>query len=218
MPLRAPWIAAVVLAASSWGAAQKTVTVGIPTADFNFVSAAQLRTEWCWAASIQMVLNWYGVPVKQSDVVGRIYGRTVDRAATEDAMARALRGTAYNRKHEKVRLYAERRQGIPPTGFLLDELGNRHPLLITFHSTRTMLHAVVITSAEYERNERGGVHVTALTFRDPNPTIKGRHPAGAIRLTGTELGKFANSISSYYVVDVEKDRAEQKVVGKAASR
>ena len=193
------------------------MTVGIPTADFNFVSAAQLHTEWCWAASIQMVLNWYGVPVRQADVVSRIYGKTVDRAATEEAIVHAMRGTAYNRKHEKVRLYAERRQGVPPTGLLLDELGNRHPLLVTFHSTKTMLHAVVITSAEYERNEKGNVHVTSLTFRDPNPSIKGRHPAGALKLSGAELAKFAGSISSYYVVGVEQVRPVQKVVGKAGN-
>jgi Papain-like cysteine protease AvrRpt2 len=216
MQVKARWIALAVLIASSFSGAQKPTTVGIPTAEFNFVSAAQLRTEWCWAASVQMILNWYDIPVKQSDVVGRIYGRTVDRAATEDAITRALSGTAYTRRNEKIRLHAERRRGLPPTNFLVDELGKRHPMMITFRSTRTMLHAVVVTSAEYEHNANGGVHVTALTFRDPNPRIKGRRPAGAIRLTGTELAKFVRSVSSYYVVDVEKDKAEQKVAGRAA--
>src|SRR4051812_45564163 len=111
MRLRMKWIAIAVLALANWAHAQKTTTVGIPTASFNFASAAQLRTEWCWAASVQMILNWYNIPVKQSDVVGRIYGRPVDAAASEDAITVALSGTAYDRTKNKVHLQATRMRG-----------------------------------------------------------------------------------------------------------
>ncbi len=203
MRLRKRWIAILFVALSSWAFGQKTTSVGIPTADFNFASAAQLKTEWCWAASVQMILNWYHVPVSQTDVVGRIYGRPIDAAASEDAITLALSGTAYDRSHKKVLLHAKRIRGVPPTDLLVNELSEEHPVLLTFRSTRTMLHAVVLTSAEYERNKDGRIHVTSLTFRDPNPSIKGRKPAVAIRLTGAELARFVRSISSYYLVSVK---------------
>jgi len=182
--------------------AQKPVTVGIPTAQFNFVSATQLHTDWCWAASVQMVLNWYNVPVRQTDVVKRIYGRLVDAAASEDEIAVALSGTAYDRRDHIVHLASVRRRGVPPAGLLVTELGEKHPLLITFRSTHTMLHAVVLTSAEYFTDGQG-FHLTALTFRDPNPTFQERHTAESYRVTGGELQRFLRAISSYYLVSVQ---------------
>lgn len=47
-------------------AAQLTV-VGIPTDSFNKVYATQRNSEWCWAASIQMILNYYGINIAQED-------------------------------------------------------------------------------------------------------------------------------------------------------
>ncbi|ABF41583.1 hypothetical protein Acid345_2582 [Candidatus Koribacter versatilis Ellin345] len=202
--MRLKWIALVALALSAWAGAQKTTAVGIPSADFNFASAVQLKTDWCWAASVQMVLNWYHIPVKQTDVVGRIYGKPVDKAASEDEITVALSGTAYDRDHHKVLLRAKRIRGVPPTDLLVDELERQRPVLLTIRSTRTMLHAVVLTSAEYEVNKEGHIHVTSLTYRDPNPSIKSRKPATAIQLSGAELGHFVRSISSYYLVSMKK--------------
>ena len=194
--------AALILLLAGVAGAQKPVTVGIPVAQFNFVSAAQLHTDWCWAASVQMVLNWYNIPVKQSDVVNRIYGKPVDSAATENAIAVALSGTAYDRRQRMVHLHADRLHGVPPTDLLLLELSERHPMLITFRSTKTMLHAVVLTGAEYVENEQGR-QITALTFRDPNPSFRDRHPAEALRVSGEDLTRFLRAISSYYLLSVQ---------------
>jgi hypothetical protein len=202
MRLRSIWTSALVFALCGLARAQTPVTVGIPTAQFNFVSAAQLQTEWCWAASIQMILNWYNIPIKQSDVVTRIYGKTVDSAASENAIRVALSGTAYDRKGRKVSLHTERKHGVPPTQLLIDQLSSRRPMLVTFHSTPTMLHAVVLTSAEYVKDDKG-IRLTALTVRDPNPAFKGRHAAATIRVSGEKLDQLLRAMSSYYLVTVK---------------
>lgn len=194
--------AAVLMLLTGLAGAQKAVTVGIPIAQFNFVSATQLHADWCWAASVQMVLNWYNIPVKQTDVVNRIYGKTVDAAASENAIAVALSGTAYDRRHREVHLHADRRRGAPPSNLLVQELSGRHPMLITFRSTRTMLHAVVLTSAEYVQTEQGP-QIRALTFRDPSPGFRQRHVAETFRVTGNDLARFLRSISSYYLFSLQ---------------
>lgn len=181
---------------------QKPVQVGIPTAQFNFVSAAQLHTDWCWAASVQMVLNWYKIPVKQSDVVNRILGKPVDATVSEDAIAVALSGTAWDRSQHEVHMHADRLRGTPASTLLVAELSAQHPMLITFHSAKTMLHAVVLTAAEYVRSPQGP-RLTALTFRDPSPNFKDRRTAEAFRVTGAELQRFLGSISSYYLFKVQ---------------
>lgn len=178
--------------------AQKPVQVGIPTAQFNFVSAAQLHTDWCWAASVQMVLNWYNIPVTQSDVVNRILGKPVDATVSEDAIAVALSGTAWDRRKREVHMHADRLRGVPASSLLVSELNARHPMLITFWSAKNMLHAVVLTGAEYVRSPQGP-RLTALTFRDPSPNFKDRRTAEAFRVTGTDLQRFLRAISSYYM-------------------
>ena len=200
--MRALRSAALFVALAGIAAAQTPVTVGIPTAQFNFASAAQLQTEWCWAASVQMVLNWYNVPVKQVDVVERIYGKPIDEAATEDAIRVALSGTAYDRKGHKVTMHADRRLGAPSAQLLISQMNEQRPMLITVHSTKKMLHAVVLTSAEYVGSGKDA-HITALTFRDPNPVFKDRRAARTIRLTGPQLARFARTISSYYLLTIK---------------
>jgi hypothetical protein len=203
MRLKTLWASALFFGSISGAlaVAPQPTTVGIPTSQFNFVAATQLRTEWCWAASIQMVLNWYNVPVKQADVVNRIYHRTTDLAATEDAMTLALSGTAYDRRGRKVFLHAERQQGAPSASLLIREMRDRHPMLVTVHSSRRMLHALVITSVDTV-SDKTGQTITAITFRDPRPTIRGRHAAGTVRVTGERLQRFLRTISSYYLVTV----------------
>jgi len=180
----------------------RPIEVGIPTTAFNFVSATQMQTEWCWAASVQMVLNWYDIPVKQSQVVERVYGKTVDAAASENEIASAMNGIALDRRGRKVHLHTVRYTGIPAVSVLVSEMQQKHPLLITFRSSKKMLHAVVLTSAEYTQTEQG-IHVTSLTFRDPNPTFHDRYEAGAIRVSGEKLNEFVQSISSYYLVSLK---------------
>lgn len=196
------WPVVLGLSACALGSTAKPITVGIPTSQFNFVAATQAQTEWCWAASVQMILNWYNVPVKQSDVVNRIYHRAVDAAASEDAITVALSGTAYDRRGRKVRLQAERRRGTPAAGELMSEMSLRHPMLVTVHSTRRMLHAVVVTSVETIDGDEGST-ITAITFRDPKPNLRGRHTAGSVRVSGSDLTRFLSSISSYYLVSVK---------------
>src|ERR1700728_4718200 len=46
--------------------------VGIPS--IIFTPAAQQQDEWCWAASIQMILSYYHIPVTQEMIVNQIKG------------------------------------------------------------------------------------------------------------------------------------------------
>lgn len=195
--------ALVIVALVVLAPAQKTISVGIPTAQFNFVSAAQLQNEWCWAAAVQMVLNWYHLPITQSEVVERIYGRPVDAAVSEDVITQALSGVGRDRAGNLLQVRALRKQGIPPGGLLVGEMERERPMLVTIHSSQSMLHAMVITSAEYKRT-KNGVFISALIVRDPNPVFKNRRPALALRLTGANLGRFVRSISSYYLVSVKE--------------
>src|SRR6266513_2976234 len=50
---------------------------GILSQNFNYYASSQKNTNWCWAASLQMVFNYYGVNISQEDIVARSYGTDV---------------------------------------------------------------------------------------------------------------------------------------------
>lgn len=73
--------------------------VGVPTEDFEYYAAPQKegkqrQSNWCWAACIQMVLNYDGLYITQEDIVRKIYGDLVDAPANESQVQYALSGWA----------------------------------------------------------------------------------------------------------------------------
>jgi hypothetical protein len=57
----------------TFGAPEAVRYVGIPSEEMNGVAAMQTSSQWCWAASIQMVLNFHGVNITQEQIVARTY-------------------------------------------------------------------------------------------------------------------------------------------------
>lgn len=72
----------------------KYTYVGIPDRDFNEIAiyGKQRNMNWCWAACVQMVLNFHHIPVEQEDVVEKTLGSLIDKPADPDMMFKALNG------------------------------------------------------------------------------------------------------------------------------
>ena len=83
------------LAAQKLGALKdKYVYVGIPQSEFAEIASygKQRSMNWCWAACIQMVMNYHAIPVAQEQIVKRTLGRLADVPADPQMMFRALNG------------------------------------------------------------------------------------------------------------------------------
>src|SRR5260370_13490759 len=70
--------------------------IGIPTPVADFVAAAQAQDMWCWAACIQMILNFYGIPITQDEIVTRVYGYPINEPATDGVISASLNGWGIN--------------------------------------------------------------------------------------------------------------------------
>jgi hypothetical protein len=88
--------------------------------------------------------------------------------------------------------------GTPGSAIVVAELRDRHPMLVTFRSSKSMLHAVVITSAEYIEGANGP-QLTSITYSDPSSNIPDRHAASTFRISGSELQRFLRAVSSFYL-------------------
>lgn len=154
-----------------------TYEVGIPR-DYVLAWAhprdmgRQIESQWCWAASVQMVLNMAHVPVTQKEIVKQTFGREENRPATALQMMTALDGwsSIYRGKRVVVRAFIE-----PSLDQILTDLYLNYPVILILKFGTKIGHAVVITAARYKISGNKK-QILYFLIRDPWPS----HPSSAL--------------------------------------
>lgn len=130
---------------------EKYTYVGVPTSDFSAIATfgKQRNTNWCWAACIQMVLNYYNIPVAQEQIVKRTLGKLADKPADPNMMFKALNGWEVDIFGNKVLInsnyYSTSTKEI--TTFLATE----KPLIVGLQQSGTNIgHAYVLIGMYYQ--------------------------------------------------------------------
>ena len=152
--------------------------VGIPSEQFVHFAAPegdgrQRMQNWCWAACIQMVLNWHGLYVKQEDIVRRVFGGTVDRPAQPNEMLSALRGSVQDARGGQSQIQAD------PVNVnmksVIQDLEYRWPLVVGLSGKGGTGHAYVMTAAYFYMDKNSGNPIIdRVVLRDPYPTKQSR--------------------------------------------
>lgn len=145
---------------------------GVPSDPFEFFAAPaqagrQRQSNWCWAASIQMVLNYHGLFVSQEQIVQRIYGGQVDLPAQPMQILAALSGWAPDARGRYSAIYAS-----PYTDSgaqIVRDLGYRWPLIVGLRNANGGGHAVVITAVYYQVDRWNNPIFLRVVVRDPWP-------------------------------------------------
>ncbi len=147
-----------------------TYVVGIPR-DYVLAWARpkdlgrQEESNWCWAASVAMVLNFAHVPVTQDQIVERVFGRRVNKPATVFQIVQAIDGWHSVYKGKKVVVTAF----LEPSGEqILQDLYLNYPVILALKTGKRIGHAVVITAAKY-RVVKGRKEIRYFLVRDPWP-------------------------------------------------
>jgi hypothetical protein len=169
--------------------------VGMSTEVLNFVTAAQAQDMWCWAASIQTILNSYGIPIGQDQIVARIFGTTKNEPATDAAISASLDGWGFDSIGRRVVVQSRVSPGSPTLDVLVEELAQKHPILVAYGSGLTVGHAVVITGISHI-----GWCITSLVYRDPWPSDENRASCGRVEVSGPALTQFLSSVRSHWLV------------------
>lgn len=152
--------------------AQKIYYVGIPGTKLNYVSATQEKAQWCWAASIQMVLNYYNIDINQRQIVERTYGKNIygelpNWAASVQTIHSNLNNWSVDNKGKNYIVNAQFGTGAPEPFFLIQELSQHRPVIIGYQSDFGG-HAVVVTALSYYKTAMGPV-IRSIIVRDPLP-------------------------------------------------
>lgn len=150
---------------------------------FNYLAAPEVagrqrQSNWCWAAALQMILNYKGVLTTQEHLVEMLYGVQVDQPANKFQIMDVM-----NHNFTNIHGRASRVESYDIDPFVFENfihfLGKeKQPMLIGLRGSQTGAtgHAYVLTGAEFKVNARGEViEVTQVNLRDPwpmNPTEK----------------------------------------------
>jgi len=177
--------------------------VGIPSAQFNYFSASQQMPQWCWAASIQMVLNYYGVSITQPQIVARTYGvdpfgNLPNWSGNFQAITANLNNWNFDNMGSQYSVSSSVYPGAPRPDVLVNELSNGHPIMIGYKSGPNSGHAVVITAVDFTPTPQG-IRINSIVVRDPWPSPQNTASLGRVEYPGAIL---ANKIQAHWYIRV----------------
>ena len=180
-------IIAIILACQIWFLPQTTFAemtqigpgryvAGIPSGQFQYFAAPegygrQRSANWCWAACIQMVLNYHGLYVTQEEIVTRIYGQLVDQPGQPEQILQALSGWAPDLRGRYSAIIADTYSITGPS--LVSDLAYRWPLIVGLRGD-PVGHAYVLTAVTYEVDAWNNPIFKSVVLRNPWPDSPSR--------------------------------------------
>jgi ABC-type bacteriocin/lantibiotic exporter with double-glycine peptidase domain len=178
--------------------------IGIDIVRMNFVAARQLNSQWCWAACIKMVLNYYGVSITQKQIVARTYkanelGQLPNWPATYKTIHKNLNNWGIDNNGIRYKVTAKIFPGAPDPRLLLTELKNKRPIILAYSNGNNTGHAVIITGASYEV-KNANIAIKTVVVRDPWPNEENIKTFGRVEYFGKDLADLMNA---FWLVRVE---------------
>lgn len=172
---------------------QQSIYVGIPSNKINYYASSQRNSNWCWAASIQMIMNYYGIDITQEQIVSRSYGRDPygnlpNWTGNLKVISANLNNWSVDNSGRKYSVQSSLYSGAPTPSYLIQELSEQHPVLIGYRSG-TGGHAVIITAVSYI-STASGPRILSIVVRDPWPSQTNINNRGRVEYSGRSLASL----------------------------
>ena len=200
--LFAAWLLAGASFAQPVGSA---LQVGIPSAEMDFVAAAQQSPQWSWAAAIEMVLTYHGVAITQPQIVARTYGTDLwgnlpDWGGSIEAITANLNNWSIDNYGRQYAVAATLYWGAPAPHVLIDELRNRRPMIISYLDGSPSGRTVVVTAATFSQTALGP-RILSIVVRDPWPSPANIAKRGRNEYDGASLAQL---IAAHWFISVSR--------------
>ena len=145
----------------------------LPENMVRHMAVVQERSNWCWAAAMQMVLGRYGLRAAQSDIVAARFGAPANRRLQSADIASAVERVWLDAEGERFRVQAVAQSRVPQGSLplsaqvVLKALAGDHPLLLAANG-----HVVVVVEVKFTRyRDTHFVRITGGTVVDPRSDI-----------------------------------------------
>lgn len=182
---------------------QQLVYVGIPRTSFDHFASDQRNSNWCWAASLQMIFNYYGVDLDQASIVARSYGtdpfgNLPNWTGNLQVITANLNNWNLTRSGIRYSVQASMNIGAPNPTYLIRELSDQRPILAGYMAGPGSGHAVVITGCSYILTA-SGPYIHTIIVRDPWPTPQNIANAGRVEYPASD---FAQVVQAHWYIRV----------------
>ncbi|MEM0517857.1 papain-like cysteine protease family protein [Aequorivita flava] len=138
---------------------------------FNYHVARQESQNWCWAACIQMVLDYQGLEVGQCEIVNNAFGQgCIDRPADCYTIQNAAAGWRVN--GYPIKAYMEHN---PTAHSIINDLAYKYPLIVGLNiPNQNIGHAYVLTAVFFQYDNYNRKIPYKVVLRDPWPSNPSR--------------------------------------------
>jgi hypothetical protein len=133
------------------------------TDSFKYHMAEQEHDNWCWAACIEMVLEYQGLNVSQTQIVKKAYGEIVNRPADCDMTTNTANGWRLGSEKIKARevMHFDAK-------YVIDALAKKYPLIVGLNMPgQNIGHAYVLTAIYFHVDSKGKPVPDYVVLRDP---------------------------------------------------
>lgn len=183
---------------------QEPIYVGIKSDTFRYFSSLQHSSNWCWAASLQMIFNYYGIAITQEQIVARSYGVAANGALPNwtgnwRVITANLNNWSVDNGGKQYIVRAVFNQGPPDPVYLIGQLSLKRPVLIGYRTGPNSAHAVVVTACSYIETDDGPV-IQSIIVRDPWPGPGNMTNNGRKEWHGNDL---VNLIEAHWFIVVQ---------------
>lgn len=144
------------------------------------VFAYQQASEWCWAACIQMVFEYWGHAITQQEIVRQTWGVIANMPAQPLDIVRDLNRSWKDRNGNAFAVQGDVFSANGATA--AQDLAAEMPLIIG-----SMGHAMVLTAVSYNRAANGQGQVTGAIVRDPWPGNGGKRQLSPMEVAAEML-------------------------------
>lgn len=124
----------------------------------------QNRDQWCWAASLSMIFDYYGHPMSQERIVKEIWGRIVDMPRHVDDVMRDINRSWVDNRGQRFKASGQRLTLHPVElpKLAAQALAENRPLIVG-----TLGHATVLTEMRWSIDADGQLFVSDIIVSDP---------------------------------------------------
>jgi hypothetical protein len=176
-------------------------TARLPLSEVKAIQDTQHQSEWCWAASVQMIFAYHGLKVSQSRIVEETFGKIANIPAATPALMSAL-----NRDwtSDAGKRFTSSVDELYSVDLRSDSLNNYDAIQLLVKDKPLLYcnlsHAMVLSEISFRAVAGETPKVTAVRVIDPWPG-KGLRSLSLQEMVGAHAGGQMRLVAS---IDVEE--------------
>jgi|GEM_PF-6924310 len=185
---------------------------GIERETITPIYSERQNTEWCWAANVQLIMNYYGAKVSQEDIIKRSFDVRDPYTSLPKwneklkAITSRLNGWHINYNNSKYLLHVNLVKGSPSPELLLKELKNDNPVILVDSISADSSRPIVCTAVGFLPGYYGPV-IKELMVRDVMP---GCADSSTSQRMKWKIPDVIKRISAYWLISVKKEKPSAK--------